>query len=177
MKIVSALLVLFSLHLVMPAHADWDEAGEKREQAARQKAAAEEKAQQRKVYADNIREEMKREGIDTRGMTDEQVIQQREAQAKQLSDEMHQTRAKGMNDMRKSLGKEANGKTDEEVAELYAAKQRKEAAGVQQQIEANRPALEAGTKSMTGKSMDEIMNMSDEELDKLANEMEKKYGQ
>ena len=36
---------------------------------------------------------------------------------------------------------------------------------------------EASLKQMTGKSMEELQNMSDEEAEAFAREMEKKYGQ
>ncbi|MCP5313451.1 MAG: hypothetical protein H6955_07830 [Chromatiaceae bacterium] len=176
MKTLSVLLVLVSLHFVMPAYADWDEAAEKREQAARERAAAAEKAQQRRAYADGIRGEMKRDGIDTRGKSDEQVIREFEAANKRRADAANQARAKGMDDMRRALGKEADGKSDDEVMALYSAKSQRDAAAVMRQTEANRPQIEAGVKEMTGKSMEQLMNMSDEELEKLGTQMERKYG-
>ena len=47
----------------------------------------------------------------------------------------------------------------------------------QQKMEANRSQSDAQLQSVTGKTMQEMENMSDEELDKMTDELEKKYGQ
>ena len=104
------------------------------------------------------------------------MIREFEAANKRRADAANQARAKGMDDMRRALGKEADGKSDDEVMALYSAKSQRDAAAVMRQTEANRPQIEAGVKEMTGKSMEQLMNMSDEELEKLGTQMERKYG-
>ncbi|TPQ28244.1 hypothetical protein [Methylomonas koyamae] len=87
-----------------------------------------------------------------------------------------------MDDKRKALGVAAQGKTDAEVDRLYQAQIR------QNQQEAERLSAEAravlssgqgaaAVKQITGKTLQELENMSDAEAEALAQELEKKYGQ
>lgn len=177
MKYLSALLVLFSLHLSMPAHADWDPVGEARAKAEGEKASAERKALEKRMHANTIREDNKKLGIDSSEKSDDQVIQEHEARIQKQGDEINKIRAKGVSDMRKALGKEADGKSDDQVTALYSAKMERDSTALMKKVEADRPKLEAGVKDMTGHSMDDMSNMSDEDLDKLEKQMEQKYGQ
>lgn len=86
-----------------------------------------------------------------------------------------------MAEKRKYVGAAAKGKSDAEVNALYDAKIKKTqaegfaaAARTQESLSSGQNA--AALKQVTGKSMAEIQNMSDEELEAMAAEMEKKYG-
>ena len=133
--------------LAVPAFADWDPELERQEAAQREAA---EKEQQRK---------------------------QAEADARKLGA------------MRQFLGAEAEGKSDAEVRRLYDAKlaayqKQGEAAAAaaptaeeaEKQARDTRDASGAAVKEMTGKSLEELENMSDEEAEALQRELEKKYG-
>jgi hypothetical protein len=90
--------------------------------------------------------------------------------------------------MRELLGAEAAGKSDAEVRRLYEAKvkaneeaARAAAANAPTAAEAEKMErdAQAGTatvEEMTGKSIEELQNMSDEEAEALERELEKKYG-
>lgn len=146
------LFVALSLVLcvIPPALADWDPELEAQEEAER--AAAKRAEDARRQEAEAMR---------------------RAAEAK--------AEAQMMADRRKYLGAEANGKSDAEVRRLYDAKvaaktaeaNRVAAEGIRK---ANSPEARAAVKDVTGHSMQDIQNMSDEELDALSREMEKKYG-
>jgi len=168
MRFVPALLVLMSLSL--PVHADWDAAGEAREAAAAKAEADRQAAVNKKNTAAAARETLQKEGIDTTGKSDDAVIEMMDARMRQNKAAVDQAQANSINHMRKTLGTAADGKSDEEVTQLYAAH-------YQQQMESHRSQGDAQLKSVTGKSMQEMENMSDEELDKMADELEKKYGQ
>jgi hypothetical protein len=146
-------LVAFALltALAVPAFADYDEELERREAAQRE---AEQKEQQR-IQAEADRR---------RNATEQRA-------------------------MREFLGAEAEGKSDAEVRKLYDAK----VAAYQEQGEAaaagaptaaeaekrerdTRAERDDAVKQMTGKSLEELENMSDEEAEALQRELEKKYG-
>ena len=86
-----------------------------------------------------------------------------------------------MTEKRKYVGAAAKGKSDAEVNALYDAKIKKTQAEGFASADKTQEALSSGQnaaalKQVTGKSMAEIQNMSDEELEAMAAEMEKKYG-
>ncbi len=135
---------------VLPAFADWDPELEAQEQREREAAAREQAAR------DAAAQKMKRE-----------------AEAKY--------RAEQLADKRKYLGAAANGKSDAEVDRLYdqkVAQTKNEAmdAWNEGQRKLKSPQGKAATKEVTGYTMEEMQNMSDEELDALAKKMEQKYG-
>ena len=175
MRFVPALLVLMSLSI--PVHADWDAAGEAREAAAAKAEADRQAAVNKKNTAAAARETLQKEGIDTTGKSDDAVIEMMDARMRQNKAAVDQAQAKSISDMRKTLGTAADGKSDEEVMAMYAARAQQQAEHYQQQIEANRDQTDAQLQSVTGKTMQEMQNMSDEELDKMADDLEKKYGQ
>ena len=91
--------------------------------------------------------------------------------------------------MRQVLGAEAEGKSDAEVRRLYEAKiaayqKQGEAAAAaaptaaeaEQRERDTRAEREDAVKQMTGKSLEELENMTDEEAEALQRELEKKYG-
>ena len=148
-RIPSLLFLTLSL-LALPARADWDAKLEAEEQAKREAAAREERA--RKAEADAA-------------MT--------AARAK--------ARAAIMADKRKTLGAAANGKSDADVNRLYDAHIAAKTAEANAAIAEGQKALSSGAgaaalKSVTGHSMQELQSMSDEDLEALAAEMEKKFG-
>lgn len=91
---------------------------------------------------------------------------------------------------REFVGAEANGKSDGEVSKLYAAKMQKmrtdsiraNADGQKLANDMQKKAAEthdqrsAAMKAMTGKTSDELMGMSDEELEAFSKQMEAQYG-
>ena len=77
--------------------------------------------------------------------------------------------------MRPLLGKAAEGKSDEEVIRMYEAKVAQDDKKTPPNEDAIRAQSEATTKKMTGKSLQDMQNMSDEDLDKMEAEMLKKY--
>lgn len=132
------------------ASADYDPALEAEEAAARAAAAREEQA--RKAEADRITAE---------------------ATAKH--------NAMVMQDKREYLGQQAVGKSDAEVNRLYDEKVKANTAAAaaatrEAQAKMSDPGANAQMKAATGKSMQEIMNMSPEEQEAWAAEMEKKMG-
>lgn len=92
--------------------------------------------------------------------------------------------------MRQQLGKDAAGKSDAEVQKLYKQRMdayRKQAAAAAangakmerdvKKLDADtRPERDKQMKAMTGKSVTELHNMSDKELEAYARDMEKKFG-
>lgn len=147
-RLVAALLG--SLLVSLPALADWDAALEAREQAVRD-------AEQRK-------------------------FQEQERQNRKLKADAQATFEAGqMESKRKTLGAAAKGKSDTQVNAMYDAHiQRLQqdamrgAAGAKSGMSSGQGA--AALKQTTGKSMAEIQNLSDAELDALASEMERMYG-
>lgn len=146
------LLALFAGFLSANARADWDPVMEAREEAKRKTA------------------------------------QQEDARRKAAADKM--VRDANMKGMRQQLGKEAAGKSDAEVERLYkqqmAAYQKQGAAAAASGavMERDLKKLDAGTraqrdaqmKGMTGKSVTELNNMTDQELEAFSRDMEKKFG-
>jgi hypothetical protein len=146
---IAIVLALFAA-LAAPALADYDPELE-RQEAAQREAAEKEQAR-------------------------------REAEAKRIRSEAE------LRMMREFVGAEAAGKSDAEVRQLYEAKiQAHERAA--RAAAANAPTaaetekmerdIQAGTatvEEMTGKSIEELENMSDEEAEALERELEKKYG-
>ena len=148
-----ALLATLVFSGPLPARADYDAALEAKEAAARQAAAA------------------------------ERARQDAAAQAMKHDAEMKA--------YRQFLGKDADGKTDQEIAALYKSRTLNMQANAMAQSQKNlalthqmmkqeaetRDQRNQAVKDMTGgKSIGEIANMSDEELNKLAADLEKKYG-
>jgi hypothetical protein len=89
---------------------------------------------------------------------------------------------KMMASKRETLGAAAKGKSDAEVNHLYDDKIKADTESAKQFAQSARKALTSGqgaaaVKKVTGKSLQELENMSDAEADALAREMEKKYGQ
>jgi len=87
-----------------------------------------------------------------------------------------------MDSKRKNLGAAAKGKSDAEVNRLYDAKIKQTTDEANRLAQEARSALSQGqgaaaVKQVTGKSLQELENMSDEEADALSRELEKKYGQ
>jgi hypothetical protein len=85
--------------------------------------------------------------------------------------------AQTANAIRPQLGKAAEGKSDEAVIRLYEEKVARE--------DKNKPQDEAAigkngdslTQKTLGKSMQDMQNMSDEDLNKMEEQLKKQYGQ
>jgi len=79
--------------------------------------------------------------------------------------------------IRPLLGKAAEGKADEEVIRMYEAK----AAQANKTTPANEDAIRAQSeeaiKNLTGKTLQEMQNMSEGDMNKMEAELLKKYGQ
>ncbi len=141
-------IALICLLSCSAVRADWDPELERQEQAAR---AAERQAQaQREAEADAMR-------VDA---------------------------------MRQALGVEAKGLSDAEVRILYkqrfdpkriqadaAAQQKQAQREMDQAIAPNRAQADATTRAVTGKSIAEMQNMSEAELEAMARALEAKYGE
>ncbi|ATG91976.1 hypothetical protein [Methylomonas koyamae] len=87
-----------------------------------------------------------------------------------------------MDGKRKALGAAAQGKSDAEVDRLYQARTRQNQEEAERLSAEARAALSSGqgaaaVKQVTGKTLQELENMSDAEAEALAQELEKKYGQ
>lgn len=146
-------LMLLSTLLIGTAYADWDYELEAREAAERK--AEQQKAAQEKAKADAMRQKaMDKANADMKAQDQKSVAS-----------------------MRKQLGKSANGKSDTEVKKMYQDKAMADLKEGQAQEAASRPMKDAQMKKMYGKDTQELMNMSEEELDKFSKDMEKKYGQ
>jgi hypothetical protein len=126
--------------------------------------------------------------LEAREAAQRKAEQQKSAREKAKSDKLIYDA--NMQGMRQQLGKDAAGKSDAEVSKLYKQRmadyQKQGAAAV-----ANGAAMErdvkkldkdtraerdAQMKAMTGKSVTELQNMSDKELEAYSREMEKKFG-
>lgn len=79
--------------------------------------------------------------------------------------------------VRPMFGAAAVGKSDEEVLRMYEEKVAREDAKGEPDVDVMRKNSDALTHGITGKSIDDINNMSDADLDKLEAETLKKYGQ
>ncbi len=141
--------ILLTMLAIGPAVADYDAAMEAREQAQREAA--------RKAAAQKQRE-----------------VDQQRAAAKAKQDSMM------LAEKRKALGPAANGKADAEIDQLYDAKVKRDTAAAQSAMQSAQSKmgdkqLNDATKQVTGKSIQEMQNMSDAELEKLSRDLEKKY--
>jgi hypothetical protein len=118
-----------------------------------------------------------------------QEAAQREAERKEAARRQAEADAMRVAAMRKTLGTDANGRSDAEVRRMYAerfdperinrdakAQQAKAMAEVRQGLGPNAAQADAALRAMTGKSMQELQNMTDEEAEALGREMEKRYG-
>lgn len=79
--------------------------------------------------------------------------------------------------VRPMLGKTAEGKSDAEVVRMYEAKVAQDDKKGPPDEAAIRAQSEATTQGMTGKSVQDMQNMSDEDMDKMEADLKKKYGQ
>jgi hypothetical protein len=145
--IVLMLLTIFNTN----APADWDPELEAQEQAQRE---ATQRAEQARA---------------------------REAQ-KMLDEANAKANREMLDSKRKNLGAAAKGKSDAEVNSLYDAKIKQTTEEANRLAQEARSALSQGhgaaaVKQVTGKSLQELENMSDEEAEALSRELEKKYGQ
>lgn len=105
----------------------------------------------------------------------------RDAQAKAM------VRRAEIEGKRKAMGSAAVGKSDDEIDKAYAdymAKAQRDSVKAMQKgmeaakiAETNREKSDQALKTVTGKSMSDLQNMSEDELEALAKEMERKYGQ
>ena len=142
------LLLLVALCCCTPVHADWDPELERQEAAQRE--AERREAARRQAEADAMR----------------------------------------VAAMRKTLGSDANGRSDAEVRRMYAerfdpervkrdarAQQAKAMADVRQGLGPNAAQADAALRAMTGKSMQELQNMSEEEAEALGRKLEQAYGE
>ena len=107
--------------------------------------------------------------------------QKKQETQKQLDAAQAQFNQEIMASKRETLGAAANGKSDAEVNRLYDAKIKATTEEANQAAQTAREQLSTGqgaaaVKQVTGKSMAELENMSDEEADAFAKEMEEKYG-
>lgn len=144
-------VALLSVMAASEAYADWDPELEARERAkyeAMQRESARKDAEAQRI--------------------------KREAEAK--------VHAAHIAEKRKYVGADANGKSDAEVERLYEKKvaaTRDEA--TRQAAEVNRkmadPQNQANFKAATGHSIEDVKNMSDEELEAFSKQLEDKYGQ
>ena len=142
--------VMLSLAVTAPAFADWDAEAEARREAERAAERRAEEARQRE-------NQRLKDAANARG------------------------NAAVMAEKRKYLGAAANGKSDAEVNRLYDAKVSRTTAdayakGAEAQRKMNSAEGQAALREVTGKSMQDLENMSDAELEALGREMERKYG-
>ena len=146
-----ALVLLCLFAVVAPVLADYDPVLEAEEEAKRVAAAREARAREAEAAA---------------------IKKRYEAEAHKRI----------MDDKRKTLGSAANGKSEAEINALYDQQMKARMA------EATRGAAEASAamkskeanesmKQATGKSLTELQNMSPEQLEAFAAEMESKFGQ
>jgi hypothetical protein len=147
-KLIRPLLALF---VATPVAADWDPEQEAIEEAER-------------AEAERTRQENERET-------------QRLHDAMKAESERVQLQAR-----RDHLGAAADGKSDSEVSALYDAKIKSDTAEAYRAAEQARNALQspegaAAIKQVTGKTLEQLENMTDEEAEALARELEQKYGQ
>ena len=146
---IRCFLAALAMLTSMSAWADWDPALEAREQAQREAAQKAERDKQRQIQ-------------------------------KMQSDANAKYNKELMDSKRKTLGAAAQGKSDAEVSKLYDAKIKKDTDAAYKGADEAKSALSSGQgaaamKSTTGKSMKEIQNMSEAELEAWSKEMEKKY--
>lgn len=145
MKLIAAFLMLMSLSI--PAYASGTDAD-------LAEIKAHEKAMKEKNAMDKVQEENRK---------------------KQEAAFIAKQNAQTASAVRPQLGKAAEGKSDEEVIRMYEAKVAQENKKTPPNEDAIRAQSDATTKNVTGKSVQDMQNMSDEELDKMEAEMLKKY--
>ena len=143
-------LLLLAFMAASNVYADYDPVLEAQEQAARQAAEAKRAAQEQEA-------------------------------ARMCAAAESKAQAELMASYRKSLGAAATGKSDAEVMQLMQARQQESMATAARGAAAASAAMAdprnaAAVQSVTGKSMEQLQNMSDAEAEALAREMEKKYG-
>ena len=148
MRLFASLLSLIVLLAPVAARADWDPVQEAKDEAARKAAQAEESRRHAEV------ERMKHQAT--------------------------------MQSKRDYVGQAAQGKADSEINKLYdqkIAQQKKDSAVAMAQAQEamkmeaqTRPQRDAAMKQMFGKDTKEMMEMSDEELEAMAAQLEKQYG-
>ena len=83
--------------------------------------------------------------------------------------------AQTANAVRPLLGKVAEGKSDEEVIRMYQKKAKQDDKKITDEA-AIRAKSDAQARSVTGKSMQEMQNMSDADLNKTEERLLKQYG-
>lgn len=145
------ILPVLAIFVASPVAADWDPEQEAIEEAER-------------AEAERARRENEREA-------------QRQRDAMKAESERVQLQGK-----RDNLGAAAAGKSDSEVNALYDAKIESDTAeayrAAGQALKAMQsPEGEAAINQVTGKTLEQLENMTDEEAEALAREMEQKYGQ
>ncbi len=125
--------------------------------------------------------------LEAREQAEREAAQRVEQQKHQETEKMlNQAKAKAhkelMDSKRKTLGAAAKGKSDAEIDQLYDAKTAETNATAQRAVQEGRAALSQGQgakalKQVTGKTLQELENMSDEEAEALSKQLEQKYGQ
>jgi hypothetical protein len=85
--------------------------------------------------------------------------------------------AQTANAIRPQLGKAAEGKSDEAVIRMYEEKVAREDKYKPQDEAAIRKNSDSLTQKMLGKSMQDMENMSDEDMSKMEEQLKKQYGQ
>jgi hypothetical protein len=85
--------------------------------------------------------------------------------------------AQTANAVRPQLGKAAEGKSDQEVIRMYEEKVAREDKQKPKDEAAIRSDSDALTQKTTGHSLEDMQNMSDEDLNKTEEQLKKQYGQ
>jgi len=85
--------------------------------------------------------------------------------------------AQTANAIRPQLGKAAKGKSDEEVIRMYEEKVMREDQNRPHDEAAIRNNADAVTQKTLGKSLQDMQNMSDEDMAKMEEQLKKQYGQ
>ncbi len=149
MKLNVALLVLSSVLISLPAYADMS-----KEDAAADDAAAKKR---------------------------HDAAAQEAARKAELERKNDALKAKFTGDsvrgMRKELGASAVGKSDDEVMRMYKEKGAQDTRNMQQLEASTRSERDSAMQNMAGKSLQDLENMSEEDTDRLTEELLKKYGQ
>lgn len=145
------ILPVLALCVASPVAADWDPEQEAIEEAERAEAE--------------------------RARRENELETQRQRDAMQAETERVQLQAR-----RDHLGAAADGKSDSEVNALYDAKIKSDTAEAYRAAEQARNAMQtpegaAAIKQVTGKTLEQLENMTEQEAEALARELEQKYGQ
>ncbi|MEQ1887972.1 MAG: hypothetical protein ABL951_02190 [Alphaproteobacteria bacterium] len=144
------ILPVLTVLMCAPVLADWDPVAEARYEAERKASQQAEEARQREMQAEKDKA---------------QAAYDNQMQAHK----------------REYLGAGGEGKSGAELDALYDAKIKRDTESGMQAAEAARKSLGSGNgaaavKQVTGKTMQELENMTDEEAEALEREMLKKYG-